>query len=89
MVLVKLMGLTDILAGLIIILFTYDVIGVKFLLVFFLYLLIKGLAFRGDFASFADIGISIYMLFMLITPITVISYIVAVYLFQKGVVCFF
>lgn len=86
MFIVKIMGIMDFLTGIMVILFNYDLIGVKVLLVFLLYILIKGIAFRGDVASFIDLGIAIYMLLMLILPVTILSYIVAIYLFQKGAV---
>lgn len=85
MILVKIMGIMDILSGLTIILFTYDLIGLKALLAFLVYLIVKGIAFRGDLASIGDFGISIYMIFMIFLPLPLISFIVALYLFQKGI----
>ncbi|MFA6073568.1 MAG: hypothetical protein WC758_05625 [Candidatus Woesearchaeota archaeon] len=85
MLLVRILGFLDFLSGLMILLFQYDVIGTRLLMSFIAYLLIKGIVFRGDFASFIDTVIAIYMIFMIFLPITVLSYIAAIYLFQKSV----
>lgn len=86
---VKLMGLMDILSGIGIILFNFELISLKFAFAIIIYLLIKGFAFRGDLASIGDFGIAIYMILMMFYPITFLSFIVAIYLFQKGIVSFF
>lgn len=82
---IKIMGLMDIISGVTILLFHYELIPIRFLLAAILYLAIKGIAFRGDPASFIDIGIAIYMVIMLLNPFTIPSYIAAIYLFQKGI----
>ena len=87
--LVKFMGLMDLLSGIVIVLFNFHLISIKFAFAIILYLLIKGIAFRWDLASIGDFGIAIYMLLMLFFPITFLSIIVAIYLFQKGIVSFF
>jgi hypothetical protein len=86
---VKILGGLDILTGAMILLFQYDVIGIRLLISFILYLLIKGFLFRMNFASFLDIVIAIYMVFMIFMPFTILSYVAAIYLFQKGAVSFF
>ncbi len=86
---VKILGALDLLTGVMILLFQYDVIGIRLLISFIVYLLLKGLLFRMNFASFVDIVIAIYMIFMIFVPVAVLSYIAAIYLFQKGAVSFF
>ncbi|MCF7871841.1 hypothetical protein K9L97_02295 [Candidatus Woesearchaeota archaeon] len=85
MVVIKFLGFVDIIAAIIITLFNFELVPLKIFLSIFLYLILKGLAFRGDFASFTDIGIAIYMLLMLIYPITIITLICSLFLFQKGI----
>lgn len=84
MIIVRALGIMDFLAGVFLLLFQYDVVGSRIILSFIFYLLIKGIIFRGDFASFVDIVIAVYMIFMLFMPITVLTYIAAIYLFQKS-----
>lgn len=85
MIIVRALGIMDFLTGVVMLLYQYDVTGTRFLLSFIFYLLLKGIIFRGDFASFVDIVISVYMIFMIFAPITVLTYIAAIYLFQKSI----
>ncbi len=85
MVFVKLMGALDLITGITIILFHYDLIGLRLFLTFTLYLLLKGFMFKGDLASMVDFAVGAYMLLMLILPITILTYICAIYLFQKSI----
>jgi hypothetical protein len=84
MLLVRILGVLDFLTGVMILLYQYEVIGMRLFFSFIFYLLAKGIIFRMDFASFVDIVISIYMIFMLFLPIPVLTYIAAIYLFQKS-----
>lgn len=84
MLLVRILGFMDSLTGVMMLLYQYDIIGTRLLFSFIFYLLAKGIIFRMDFASFVDIVISVYMIFMIFLPITVVTYIAAVYLFQKS-----
>jgi hypothetical protein len=84
MLLVRILGFMDFLTGVMILLYQYDVAGTRLFMSFIAYLLIKGIIFRLDFASFVDLVIAIYMIFMLFLPITVVTYIAAIYLFQKS-----
>ena len=84
MLLVRILGFMDFLTGVMMLLYQYDVIGTRLLFSFIFYLLAKGIIFRMDFASFVDIVISVYMIFMIFLPITVVTYIAAIYLFQKS-----
>lgn len=84
MLLVRILGFMDFLTGVMMLLYQYDVIGTRLLFSFIFYLLAKGIIFRMDFASFVDIVISVYMIFMIFLPITIVTYIAAIYLFQKS-----
>jgi hypothetical protein len=82
--LLKIMGLMDILAGITLILYHYELIPLRFLLASLLYLLIKSIIFIGDLASAIELGISMYFIIIIFFPITIFTYIAAIYLFQKG-----
>ena len=87
MVVLKILGLLDILTGIMIILFQHDLIGWRLMLSFILYLVIKGVAFKLDFATVIEIGIALYIILaMIVHPVVIVSYLAAIYLFQKGVV---
>ncbi|MCF7866529.1 hypothetical protein K9L67_04025 [Candidatus Woesearchaeota archaeon] len=87
---IKLLGLLDLLTGLFILLYNFELLGIKLFISAILYLLIKGLAFRGDTASFTDLGIAIFMILMIFSPhtslLTVLSLITTVWMFQKGAI---
>ena len=85
----KFMGLMDVLTGIMILLFHYALIDTRLLASFILYLGVKAFMFKGDFASFLDAAVAVYMILMIFLPITLLSYIVAIYLFQKGFSSFF
>ena len=86
MVLLKFLGILDILTGIIIILFQHDLIGWRLLLSFVLYLILKGVAFKLDFATVVELGIALYIIVgMIFSPVIIVSYIAAIYLFQKGI----
>jgi hypothetical protein len=89
MIVVRALGFLDFLTGIMILLFQYDVIGTRLFLSFIFYLILKGIIFRGDFASFVDLVIAVYMIFMIFMPITIVTYIAAIYLFQKSATSFF
>lgn len=78
------MGFLDLLTGISMLLFNFGLVSGRFMLSFFCYLLIKGLMFKGDVASFIDIIIAVYILFMFLNPVTFITIIIMLYLFQKG-----
>ncbi len=85
MFIVRALGFMDLLTGIMILLYQYDVLPTRLFISFILYLLLKGIIFRLDFASFIDITVGVYMIFMIFHPITIMSYIAAIYLFQKSV----
>ncbi len=89
MLLLKIMGLMDILAGITLILYHYELIPLRILIAFLLYLLIKSIVFIGDLASAIELGISIYFIIIIFFPITIFTFIATIYLFQKGITSFF
>jgi hypothetical protein len=84
MLVVRILGFLDFLTGIMLLLYQYDVLGTRLFISFIMYLMIKGIVFRGDFASFVDIVIAVYMIFMIFMPVTILTYIAAIYLFQKS-----
>ncbi len=88
MLLIKIMGAMDVLAGITLILYHYELIPLRFLLAALLYLVIKSIIFFGDLASTIELGISIYFIIIIFFPITIFTYIAAIYLFQKGLTSF-
>ncbi|MFT4261667.1 MAG: hypothetical protein ACMXX9_04515 [Candidatus Woesearchaeota archaeon] len=80
----KFMGFLDLLTGFVMLLFNFGLVSGRFMVSFMAYLIIKGLMFKGDIASFIDILIALYIVLMFIYPITIITIIIMLYLFQKG-----
>lgn len=78
------MGFLDLLTGFVMLLFNFGLVSGRFMVSFMAYLIIKGLMFKGDIASFIDILIALYIVLMFIYPITIITIIIMLYLFQKG-----
>ena len=89
MLLVRLMGLLDLVACVLILLYQLNVIGYFTLFPFVLYLLIKGWMFRSDLASLVDIGIGIYLLLIWFFSPWIITILVILYLLQKAVMSLF
>ena len=84
--LVKLLGFMDLLSAAAVLLLHYDlIIGWRIGLIFVAYLMIKGFIFRTDISSLLDVLCGIYIFVMLFGFTTVVSWVVAVYLFQKAV----
>jgi hypothetical protein len=88
MVIVKVLGVMDFLTGVMILLFHYDIVSTRLFLSFILYLIIKGLMFRGNLASILDITVAVYMIIMIFLPLGFFTYLAAVYLFQKSISSF-
>ena len=82
---VKIMSLLDIMAATIMILYQYGSVNTRLLISFIAYLALKALMFRGDFASFLDACIATYMIIMIFLPVTIITWIAAIYLIQKAI----
>ncbi|MFC1741865.1 hypothetical protein ACFL3V_04990 [Nanoarchaeota archaeon] len=82
---VKLMGLMDLLCAVCAVLLHYDILGWRIGLIFVAYLVIKGWLFREDIASLVDILCGLYMFVMLFGFTTFVTWVVVIYLFQKAV----
>jgi hypothetical protein len=83
---VKLLGIMDLLCAAVVLLLHYNLfIGWRIGIIFVAYLLVKGFLFRQDINSIMDILCGIYMFIMLFGLTTVVSWVVAIYLFQKAV----
>jgi hypothetical protein len=82
---VKLLGVMDLLSAVAVILLHYDLLGWRIGFLFVAYLIIKGWLFREDINSIMDILCGIYIFVMLFGLTTFISWVVAIYLFQKAV----
>ncbi|MBW2972552.1 hypothetical protein KY359_05950 [Candidatus Woesearchaeota archaeon] len=83
---VKLLGIMDLLSAGVVLLLHYNLlIGWRVGIIFVAYLILKGWLFRQDINSVMDILCGIYMFIMLFGLTTVISWVVAIYLFQKAV----
>lgn len=83
---VKLLGIMDLLSAAAVLLLHYDLLitwRIGFL--FVAYLLIKGWMFKTDINSVMDILCGLYIFVMLFGFTTIISWVVAIYLFQKAV----
>lgn len=82
----KIYGLLDLMSAFIILLCSLDMAGIKLPILVMLYLGFKVMLYFGDFASFLDLAVIIYIFFLLLgfsnIVITVLS---IVYLAQKGI----
>ncbi|MBW2964549.1 hypothetical protein KY363_03745 [Candidatus Woesearchaeota archaeon] len=82
---VKLLGVADLLAAVVVVLLHYQVIGWRIGIIFVAYLILKGWLFRVDINSIMDILCGLYMFVMLFGFTTIITWVVVIYLFQKAV----
>ena len=81
----KLLGTIDFLAGIWIILMHYGYVSRTGITLFFAgYLIIKGLSFWGDAASYVDMVIGVYMIILTLGFQVFLTLIFAVFLLQKG-----
>jgi len=85
---VKIMSLLDVTTAVMMILYQYGDIKTRLMLSFATYLFIKAILFRGDFASFLDACIAVYMVLMIFISVPIITWIAAIYLIQKAVIGF-
>ncbi len=85
MIIVRILSLLDIITAIMIILYQYGNIRTRLIISFTAYLLLKAFMFRGSFASFLDATIAIYTIIMIFLPITIITWIAAIYLIQKAI----
>ena len=82
----KMLGIADLLTVLVIILMHFDILtGWRIGFVFSAYLIIKGALFIIDINSVLDICCGIYLFIMLFGFTTILTWVVVVYLAQKGI----
>lgn len=90
MVIVKLMGIADLITAAHAILIHYNIIDQGMGVSFSLYLIAKGILFRNDLASVLDFFVGAYILGMIFLGIqTFLVYFVVLYLIQKAIISLF
>ena len=82
---VKLLGLIDLLAAVIAVFVHIGFLPASFLYIFIVYLIIKGILFIKSFSSIGDLLCGIYLLAMYFGFRSFLVYLVALFLFQKAV----
>lgn len=79
------MGLLDFLGAILLLLLELNIFNSsRFLLIISVYLLGKGIIFKGDFASIVDFFCGLYFLLAFFGVRTFISYIIIFFLLQKS-----
>lgn len=84
MVLVKILGLFDVLAGISLILVKFGFNGLAIL--FSVYLILKGLVYIKDLISVADIICGVAVILAIYGYFNIFSWLVALWLLQKGII---
>jgi len=79
------MGVLDLFTAIVIILFQYKLIHNPLIVSLGFYLIIKAILFFGDLFSLADGIIGLYMLFMILFSIELVTFVAAGYLIVKGI----
>lgn len=79
-----LLGLMDIVAGVVIALRHFHIVSGVIVLIVGSYLVVKGLLFWGDILSFLDLLAGLYLFLLLVYPINLLSSFFSVYLIAKG-----
>ncbi|MBW3011885.1 hypothetical protein KY311_01755 [Candidatus Woesearchaeota archaeon] len=83
--LIKILGILDLFAALCVILGQYDIISFRLALFFGIVLILKGIIFKENWASYADLGIGVYLILSVFgLHALIISYAAAIYLGQKS-----
>lgn len=85
----KLLGLMDILSITALLLFKYGLISQKFLIIAMIYLIIKAVIFFKDFASLIDFGVAIVFALALFGIYNVLTWIAVLWILQKAVLSLF
>ena len=89
MLLFKIFGFFDLLTIIFMFLLNFDAVPWRIAIMFAAYLIVKGLIFKGDFASMIDIIIGIYIFFIPLFGWKLLTMIFAIYLGQKAIASFF
>ncbi len=88
--LVKFLGVLDLVAAAWMILAQNHIVSIRIGLVVFAYLLLKGYIFRDNWISYIDFIVGIYALFLMFgTSSMLLSYLFAIYLVQKAIYSIF
>jgi len=87
--LLKILGIFDILAAIWIILLHHGIGSLRIGFILGLYLILKGYVFRDDWASYLDILTGVYLIFSLFATHWLLSYVFALYLGQKALFSLF
>ena len=80
------MGFLDLLTVLVMILYHLEIVETRLLFSFIAYLIIKMMLFKEDPASTVDFVIAMYLLFMILKPLWILTIVSSIYLTQKGIV---
>lgn len=81
----KFLGTMDIIAGIVLLLSSYDLWAPwRLVFLFSIYLIIKGVAWRGSLPSFMDLCIGVYMIMSIFFASTMISWFAFAYLGIKA-----
>lgn len=85
MILVFILGLFDVIAGILILLEYFNLIGFNLLVFPIVYLIIKYFLFPESLISYFELLIAIYLLFVLLGLKMFIAIIAGVFLIEKGI----
>jgi len=85
----KLMGLMDIISIAVLLLFKYGLISKMFLITVVIYLAIKGIVFFRNIVSLADFGVAIIFVLALFGIYNVLTWIAIVWILQKAILSLF
>ena len=80
----KLLGIFDILAGISLILLNVNLPLMKFVWIFAIYLIIKGIVFIKDIGSLIDLVAGIFIILAIYNILTSFSWIFVIWLIGKG-----
>jgi hypothetical protein len=83
--LLKFFGIMDLYSAGVMLMVQIDAAPWRMILTATAWLLLKGILFKGDFASMIDFGIACYHILMLVLPIPFVTYVLVAYLAIKGV----
>lgn len=82
----KFLGLMDFATFFIMLGAHFNLIGVKLIVLASMYMFFKSYFFRGDWNSFVDLIVGLYLLLMALGVTSFVTYLFALYLFQKSYV---
>lgn len=86
---IRLLGLTDLLSVACLLLFRYGIVSRTFLIVAVIYLMAKGILFFKNIVSLIDFGVAIIFVLALFHVYNVLTWIAVVWILQKAVFSLF